>query len=456
VAVDWQAERVRSLPPPNSMTTFAYTRLSPHNPVASEHQALAAMVDRLYVDHCEVQDPRPELQRFLHDCRRELPEQVLIPQVGDLGSSPAAVFAVLQALEDQGILVTTADGSYRTVSATSSERPPELLFQLAATVAEQHRHQQLEAGHARNRINLLPPPGRAPYGYRRGRYRYALDKAAAPAVKAFFEQFILYGSIRGAARFLDKKYGKKIAPSTAQRWLQHPIYRGDSEYKDGQVIRDTHTPIISRDEAAQVDRLLRRNRQMPPKTVSAERSLAGLVHCAECQSKLRVSRVTRPRQKQDYLYLRPIQCGREKPCRAIAYDTVLAQTIAAIGREFPQAVANFQAPPVGAIKAGIIAQIDTKTALLTQVEQLQAQGVLDQTSADLRRYTLRGELADLEQQRSQLPPENLAEIAQTLKSPEFWQGLSEPERRVYLREFIQTIWIERTETSWQISIQFVF
>jgi DNA invertase Pin-like site-specific DNA recombinase len=275
VAVDWQAERVRSLPPPNRMTTFAYTRLSPHNPVASDHQALAAMVDRLYVDHCEVQDPRPELQRFLHDCRQELPEQVLIPQVGDLGSSPAAVFAVLQALEDQGILVTTADGSYRTVSATSSERPPELLFQLAATVAEQHRHQQLEAGHARNRINLLPPPGRAPYGYRRGRYRYALDKAAAPAVKAFFEQFILYGSIRGAARFLDKKYGKKIAPSTAQRWLQHPIYRGDSEYKDGQVIRDTHTPIISRDEAAQVDRLLRRNRQLPPKTVSAERSLAG-------------------------------------------------------------------------------------------------------------------------------------------------------------------------------------
>jgi hypothetical protein len=100
-------------------------------------------------------------------------------------------------------------------------------------------------------------------------------KLPAPAVKAFFEQFILYGSIRGAARFLDKKYGKKIAPSTAQRWLQHPIYRGDSEYKDGQVIRDTHTPIISRDEAAQVDRLLRRNRQLPPKTVSAERSLAG-------------------------------------------------------------------------------------------------------------------------------------------------------------------------------------
>ncbi|NEQ44177.1 MAG: recombinase family protein [Leptolyngbya sp. SIOISBB] len=295
-----------------------------------------------------------------------------------------------------------------------------------------------------------------PYGYRRGRYRYALDKSTAPAVKAFFEHFILYGSIRGAARFLEKTYGKKVAPSTAQRWLQHPVYRGDSEYKDGSVIRDTHTPIIAREEAAQVDRLLRRNRLLPPKTVSAERSLAGLVQCAACQSKLRVSRVTRPRKTQEYLYLRPIHCKREKACRAIAYNTVLEQTITAICTEFPQAVQDLQAPPVGAIKANLATQVAAKEAHLNQIEQLQQQGILDPASADLRRYTLRGELSALEQKRSQLPPENLSTIAQTLGSPEFWQDLSESERRVYLREFIQTIWIDRADTDWQVRIQFVF
>ena len=455
MATGWQAKRGRS-PIPCHMTTFAYTCIPPYQSLAQSRQAFEATADRVYIDHCHIQDPRPELQRLVQDCRHELPEQVLIQQVGDLGSSPTSVFEVLQALEIQGISVTTVDGSYQTSSSAHSELAPEILLELAETVAQQHRGQQLEAGHARNRINLLPPPGRAPYGYRRGRYRYALDKATAPAVKAFFEHFILYGSIRGAARFLDKKYGKKIAPSTAQRWLQHPIYRGDSEYKDGQVIRDTHTPIIARDEAAQVDRLLRRNRKLSPKTVSAERSLAGLVQCTECQSKLRVSRVTRPRQKQEYLYLRPIQCRRQKPCRAIAYDRVLAETITAIGNDFPQAVAHFQAPPVSAIKTGIAAQITAKTDLLAQIADLQQQGVLDQTSAALRQYTLRGELAELEQQRSQLPPENLAEIARTLGSPEFWQDLSESERRVYLREFIQTIWIERTEDTWAVRIQFVF
>ena len=191
--------------------------------------------------------------------------------------------------------------------------------------------------------------------------------------------------------------------------MQHPVYRGDSEYQDGSIIRDTHTPIIAREEAAQVDRLLRRNRQLPPKTVSAERSLAGLVQCAECQSKLRVSRVTRPRQPQEYLYLRPIQCGREKPCRAIAYAAVLDQTIAAICTQFPQAVENLKGPPVGAIKANLAQQIAEKAALLTQVAQLQQQGVLDQASADLRQYTLRSELAQLEQQRSQLPPRKLVQ-----------------------------------------------
>lgn len=438
------------------MLTFAYACISPYSSVALTAEDFPNAVDRLYVDHCHWQAPRPELQQLMQDCQQQSPDRLLIKQLGDLGASPTAVFEAITYFEQNGIQLLTTDQSDQTAPFSADKLSPDTLLQLAETIAAQHRSRQLETGHARNRVHLLPPPGRAPYGYRRGRYRYALDKSTTPAIKDFFEHFILYGSIRGAARFLEKAYGKKIAPSTAQRWLQHPVYRGDSEYKDGNVIRDTHTPIISREEAAQVDRLLRRNRQLPPKTVSAERSLAGLVQCAECQSKLRVSRVTRPRQTQEYLYLRPIHCERAKTCRAIAYNTVLAATITAICTEFPQAVQNLTAPPVGAIKAGLAAQITAKETLLNQLEQLQQQGILDQASADLRRYTLRGELATLEQQRSQLPPENLSTIAQTLGSPAFWQDLSESERRVYLREFIQTIWLDRAEHDYQVRVQFVF
>ena len=72
--------------------------------------------------------------------------------------------------------------------------------------------------------------------------------------------------------------------------------------------RDTHVAILSRAEAAQVDRLLRRNRQLPPRTASAPRSLAGLVSCQTCGCGFTVSRVTRRRQPEEYLYLRPKAC----------------------------------------------------------------------------------------------------------------------------------------------------
>ena len=94
--------------------------------------------------------------------------------------------------------------------------------------------------------------------------------------------------------------------------------------------------------------------------------------------------------------------------------------------------------------------------MLSQIAELQQQGILDEASAQLRTYTLQGELSGLQQELSQLPPENLKQIAQTLSSREFWQDLSEVERRVYLREFVRAVWIVRDQDAWQVQVQFVF
>ena len=452
------------------MFTVAYACISlPLDPEV-DAASFGLPIDRLYLDHFDQVEARPELTRLLQACAQQPPDYLYVRQVGELGNSLSEVLQTIHQLETQGVVIVAIDASYVTptpvplvATGANAETDTETkaddrdrTAQLAETILAQHRSQQLRAGHARNRVNILPPPGRAPYGYRRGRYRYALDRATAPAVKSFFEHFILYGSIRGAAPPFEKTYGKRVSASTAQRWLLHPVYRGDSRYQDGRVIRDTHTAIISREEAAQVDRLLRRNRKLPPKTVSARRSLAGLVQCQECQSKLKVSRVTRPRQTREYLYLRPTACDRAKKCRAIAFDAVLAQTIEAICTQLPQAVGNLQTPPVGSIKAGLVSQVEHKQQVLSQIADLQQQGILDEASAQLRTYTLQGELSVLQQELSQLPPENLKQIAQTLSSREFWQDLSEVERRVYLREFVRAVWIVRDQEDWQVQVQFVF
>ena len=315
---------------------------------------------------------------------------------------------------------------------------------------------RIRQGHARNRLKALPPPGKAPYGYRRGKDRYILDRTTAPVVKEFFEQFLLYGSLRGAVRYIEKKYGKKISVSTGQRWLNNPVYRGDLAYQNGHEISDTHTAIASREEAAQIDRLLRRNRRLPPRTASAPRSLAGLVFCGECQSAMTVTRVTARRREREYLYLRPTSCTKQPKCSAIAYEEILQQAIAKICQDLPRAVAEINVPSMDGVKGGIASQIAHKQDILTQLPTLVINGILDLETSELRAYKLRTEISQLQSQLAQLPPVNLQAIAQTVSIPRFWLDLSESERRFYFREFIQQVEIVRNPEAWQLRLIFIF
>ncbi|NEP16195.1 MAG: recombinase family protein [Leptolyngbya sp. SIO4C1] len=397
-------------------------------------------------------ETRPQLQQLLLDAQQSPPDYLLVRQLDELGDSLAAVGERLAAIEQLGIIVIATEQDYRTSDAIAASRAQ--LMTLLAEIQRNQRSRRIRQGHARNRMQAQPPPGRAPYGYRRGKDRYLLDRSAAPVVKAFFEQFILYGSLRGAVRHLERRYGKKIAVSTGRRWLENPVYRGDTAYRDGRTVPDTHQAVVSRAEAAQVDRLLRRNRQLPPKTASAPRSLAGLVACAACGSAMKISRVSAPRRSKTYLYLRPVAC--EQRCQSIPYEAVLAETIAQICATLPAAVAQLGSAPAEGAKGALITQIEQTQSVLAQLPELVKAGVLDTETASLRSYQLRTELADLRQQQAALPPVNLQELAQAVAIPQFWQDLSEAERRFFFREFIRQIWLDRSAAGWQLRLEFIF
>lgn len=109
------------------------------------------------------------------------------------------------------------------------------------------------------------------------------------------------------------------------------------------------------------------------------------------------------------------------------------------------------------MKAGLQAQLEHKQAILSQLPQLEADGILDAETADLRRYKLQSELSQLQVQLAQLPPENLPAIAQAVSIPQFWLDLSEAERRFYLREFLQKIELIRiSQQEWQLRLIFFF
>lgn len=446
-------------------------------------------VDRIYQDL----GSRQQLQLLLQDCQGNSPQEkfnyLLLRHWSDLGDSLQEIGDRLKLLTDQGVQVVAIEQTYQTsqTSQTSSnptnQQSTDLLHLLQEIQASQ-QSRRLKQGHAQNRLQALPPPGKAPYGYRRGQDRYLIDRSTAPVIKDFFEYFLLYGSLRGAVRHLQKKYGKKISATTGQRWLNNPVYRGHLAYNTGEVITNTHAPLINPEEAAQIDRLLRRNSRLPPRTASAPRSLAGLVICGECRSTMTITRVSKPRKKGEYLYLRPRSCGRfgtngeepngdnsqgqvcgrvenqrecpQKKCGAIAYDSVFRSTVAKIAEELPKAVAGVSLPNLEVFKGSITSQISRNQEILTQLPKLVTQGILDQETANLRVYKLRTEISQLELRLAQLPPGNLVVIAQNVTLPQFWLDLSETERRFYLREFIQKVVINRQGENWSIELEFIF
>ncbi|MBD2231257.1 recombinase family protein [Phormidium tenue] len=414
-------------------------------------EEMLAAVERVYTDVALPTEPgyRPERDRLLADLRTHPADRVLVDSLATLGNDSEDIRHWVQAFASVGVEV---------VALTNDAIDLDSILQ-GADLANDQRRRRLREGHARSRLQALPPPGKPPYGYRRGQGRYLIDRATAPVVTAFVNEFLLYGSLRGAVRFIEGKLGKRISVSTGRRWLTHPVYRGDLQYQDGNVLRDTHAAIISRDEAAQIDRLLRRNRPLPPRTAGAPRSLAGLVTCQACSQPLTISKTAPRGQAKSYLYLRPSGCPKAPRCPAIPYDDALHRIVSQICQELPPAVAQFTAKiPPGAPTpaAGLQGAIAAKEAAIAQLPTLEDSGILDAETAALRRYKLRGEISALHQQLAQLPPVNLQELSQSVSIPQFWLDLSEAERRFFFREFIRDIQIVRQDKDWCIELVLVF
>ncbi|MDF5709451.1 MAG: recombinase family protein [Nostoc sp. S4] len=438
------------------MKIIAYSYTDPLLESSPDESSWGWEVDGIYQDLGNPESSghatRWQLQQLLADCQTEGVDYLLIRRLEELGDTVEEVSDRLHQLEAMGVVVIATEQPY--TSENSSLRA-ELLNLLHAIQREQ-RSRRIRQGHARNRLDAAPPPGKVPYGYRRGKGKYTIDRSTSPVVKDFFDNFLLYGSLRGSVRYLAKKYGKKISVTTGRRWLTNPVYRGNTAYQNGEIISNTHIPIISKEEAAQVDRLLRRNSRLPPRTASAPRSLAGLVVCGECQSHLTVTRVTQRNQDKEYLYLRCISCPQRPKCPAIAYQEVLEQTIETVCRDLPLAVAGMNFPQLDAVKNSLSQAIARQQEILAQLPALIETGILDTETANIRAYKLRTEISTLEAKLAILPPVNLRSVAVAVSIPQFWLDLSETERRFYFREFIKQIEIVRQEQKWNLQVIFIF
>lgn len=192
------------------MKIIAYTYSDPLIEPTPDSTIWGWEVDQIYQDLGN----RFEIQQLLQEAQTEPVDYLLIRRLEELGDSLQEVSDRVIELKALGIHLIATEQPY---SSTGHESFRADLLCLLQEIQHAQRSRRIRQGHARNRINALPPPGKAPYGYRRGKEKYILDRSASPVVKDFFEQFLLYGSLRGAVRYLAQKYSKKISVSSTLR-----------------------------------------------------------------------------------------------------------------------------------------------------------------------------------------------------------------------------------------------
>jgi DNA invertase Pin-like site-specific DNA recombinase len=226
------------------MKIIAYSYTDPLLESSPDQADWGWEVDRVYEDLGKPDSSeRSQLQQLFTDCQTEPADYLLIRRLEELGDTVEEISDRLNKLEVMGIAVIATEQPY-----TSEDYPLGAdLLNLLHAIQRQQRSRRIRQGHARNRLEVAPPPGKVPYGYRRGKGKYTIDRSTSPVVKDFFEHFLLYGSLRGSVRYLTKKYGKKISVTTGRRWLTNPVYRGNTAYQNGEIISNTHIPIISKD-----------------------------------------------------------------------------------------------------------------------------------------------------------------------------------------------------------------
>ena len=419
------------------MKIIAYTYTNPLLDKIPDLSIWGWEIDRIYQDI----GSRKELNQLLADIHTETINYLIIFHLAELGDSLATVINIIRKIEELNIEIIALNQDYKSsyFQQIFNEESKYKLNQIWLEINEIHHRRQLKQAHAKNRLKILPPPGKAPYGYSRGKDSYILNRATAPIIRAFFDRFLLYASIRDTVRFLSQKYNKKITPSTARYWLTNPVYRGDLRYQNQQIIPDTHTPIISREEAAQIERILKSHSRVKPRSASASYCLAGLVKCEQCRSNFKITSVTQKYKQHKYLYLTPTDCPQEKRCKSLLYQSVLEEVINSICDQFQLIQNNLAVPDIELIKKQLNETITKKQKAIESLENLVAEEILDSETAKIRHYQLKTEIAQLKNQFYQLPPNDLKTIAKTLSLKQFWYDLSEEEKRFYLREFVALI-----------------
>jgi len=146
------------------MRSIAYCYIDPLLESVPDASVWGMEIDRVYQDLGD----RQQWDQLLEDSQTIPTDSLVVRCLDELGESVREVGDRLAALETLGISLIVLEDSAEPQNLIGLRSQMVQAFQI---MQASQRRRRIQHGHARNRVKALPPPGKAPYGYRRGKDR---------------------------------------------------------------------------------------------------------------------------------------------------------------------------------------------------------------------------------------------------------------------------------------------
>ncbi|MDP2922187.1 MAG: recombinase family protein [Candidatus Omnitrophota bacterium] len=245
---------------------------------------------------------RPALQEMMRDMQENKINVVIVYKIDRLTRSPKDFYVLMEVFEQYKVDFISITERFDT--STPSGR---LLRNIMLTFAQFERELTSE----RTKDKLLERAqkgmwngGSVPFGYKVVDKRLVPDEQKSQKLQKIFAIFAETGSLAKTYQLLKEKriFNNKNLPFSKahlQSILRNPIYIGKMRFS-GKIYQGMHQPLISEDLFNYVQQFKReRFRRL---RLYKDYLLAGLVHCAECNSFMTPAHSTKKSLKRYYYY----------------------------------------------------------------------------------------------------------------------------------------------------------
>ncbi len=287
------------------MRTALYARVSTEEQ-AKEGYSIAAQKRRLK-SFCIAQDweiagyyidegisakdmERPNLKRMINDIEKGLIDCVLVYKLDRLTRSVFDLYKLLDVFEKNKCKFRSVTEIYDTTTATGR-----MFITLVASFAQFEREnmgERISLGFAEKARQGKHPLNFRPFGYDLDlrTSKLSINRKEAKYVRLIYDLYLKgYGANKVCQhlnnRSIFTRDGNKWHSGTLMYILKSPLYIGHITW-NGELIKNTHDPIIDENTFNEVQQLIIKRRTVEPRSVASEYIFSSKIRCPHCRKKL--------------------------------------------------------------------------------------------------------------------------------------------------------------------------